>query len=433
MAGIKNEAVKSHALNRVFLALAPNFLHIAAITARGAQSVEQSVSTDASRAKTRHVGATTAAFRSSEIPANMALQKLRRILSLDGAPLPTWGLTETRVHVGDLESFGELMGEARGTRSHFGFEHRPKIPGGSLRHQRAIARGIAGQVERLEYIGAVQEPMVCQLLEEATDEARPTLTPVAYLTALRLRTRSIALAIDRPPLSVVINSDTCPRTLSRDPANLKCAREVARHAIGVAGQACDLGTPVRLRVPIKAAAPKWMILRSAIQKAIALPLSELQRRRLVLRTDAGKDPARIRGNQVPHQRIVPGSFVASSAASSNVGDHPTDFLEEASGGKTRTCASRFDMQKWVSTHCSVGPGLLMAHVSQNDATNDRPCGSHSENQGRLLFQSAAALSPLPERTGRVNHGQINSCEKRCRLGNGDFGHIRFAGVDPADR
>jgi signal transduction histidine kinase len=97
--------------------------------------------------------------------------------------------------------------------------------------------------------------------------------------------------ITEPLAGIMINANTCLRTLARDPPSLDGARAAARRALRDVERAQDLITRLRVLVGKNEATSESLDLNVAIREALALLSGDPQKQRLVLRTEsAGDDP-----------------------------------------------------------------------------------------------------------------------------------------------
>src|SRR5271155_4999468 len=141
-----------------------------------------------------------------------------------------------------------------------------------------MAHGISDQASQLEYIGAVHDVTSRRLSEEALGQARAALTHMARLTTLGILAPSIAHELTQPLAAIMINANTCLRTLATDPPNLDGARAAAQRVLRDVERAHDLITRLRMLVVKKEVTSESLDLNDAIREAVILLSSELQKR-----------------------------------------------------------------------------------------------------------------------------------------------------------
>jgi C4-dicarboxylate-specific signal transduction histidine kinase len=104
------------------------------------------------------------------------------------------------------------------------------------------------------------------------------------------------------------------------------ARAAARRTLRDVELAHDLITRLRMLVAKKEMTFESLDLNEAIREAVALLSSELQKHRVVLRTEFAGDLPRVRGDRVQLQQVVLNLLANSSEAMSDVEDRPRHLL-----------------------------------------------------------------------------------------------------------
>jgi signal transduction histidine kinase len=149
---------------------------------------------------------------------------------------------------------------------------------------------------------------------------------MARLTTLGILAPSIAHEVTQPLAGIMINANTCLRTLATDPPNLDRARTAARRALRDVERAHDLVTRLRMLVAKKEVTSELLDLNDAIREAVALLSSELRKHRVVLRTEFAGDLPRVRVDRVQLQQVVLNLLANSSEAMRHVEDRPRQLL-----------------------------------------------------------------------------------------------------------
>jgi len=355
MANRTKAATPSYALSRFLLALMQYFPHVAAIAVHRAQSSEAGKRLEAFLAKVQRIGATGSFFWRVATAEITASEQVYHIFDLDPALPLTLELLATRVHPDDRPLFHERIEQARSALSDVDFEPRLRIPDGSVKYLHVMAHGISDQASQLEYIGAVHDVTSRRLSEEALGQARAALTHMARLTTLGILAPSIAHELTQPLAAIMINANTCLRTLATDPPNLDGARAAAQRVLRDVERAHDLITRLRMLVVKKEVTSESLDLNDAIREAVILLSSELQKRRVVLRTEFAGDLPRVRGDRVQLQQVVLNLLANSSEAMSDVEDRPRHLL-------IRT--ERYDGAQVRVTVRDVGMGFHPGHAER---------------------------------------------------------------------
>lgn len=299
---------------------------LAAIAVHRAQSSDGCKRIEAFLAKVQRISATGSFFWCAPTEEIAASEQVYHIFELDLALPLTLELMATRVHPDDLPLFHERIEQARIAVSDVDFELRLRISDGSVKYLHVMADGIRDQAGQLEYLGAVHDVTSGRLSQEALGQARAAGAHMARHATLGVLAPSIAHEVTQPLAGIMTNANTCLRTLAADPPNLDGARAAARRALRDVERASDLITRLRMLVAEKEVTPESLDLNDAIREAVALLSSELQKHRVVLRTEFAIDLPRVRGDRVQLQQVVISLLANSSAAMSDVEDRPRHLL-----------------------------------------------------------------------------------------------------------
>jgi PAS domain S-box-containing protein len=265
-------------------------------------------------------------------------EQLYRIFELDPQVKVTLELIGTRVHPEDLTLLQDMIERASSAASDFQYEHRLLMPDHSVKHLHMIAHGTRNEDGEVEYIGACQDVTQPRLSEEALAKARSDLAHVARVMSLGALTASIAHEVNQPLSGIITNANTCLRMLAADPPNIDGARETARRTIRDGDRAAAVITRLRALFSKKDATIESMDLNEAAREVIALSLSELQRNRVILRSELADNLPPVAGDRVQLQQVILNLVRNASDAMSGVDDRPRQLLirtEPDEGGQVR--------------------------------------------------------------------------------------------------
>jgi signal transduction histidine kinase len=265
-------------------------------------------------------------------------EQLYRIFGFDQRALVTPELIGSRVHPEDIPLLHDIIERARGAGTDFECEYRLQMPDESVKCLHMVAHATRDEDGRLEYIGAVQDVTARRLSEQALGKARSELAHVARATALSALTASIAHEVNQPLSGIITNASTCLRMLAADPPDVEGARETARRTIRDGNRASDVIARVRALFTKKEPAIEAVDLNEVTREVMALSLSDLQRNRVILRSELAKDLPAITGDRIQLQQVILNLLRNASDAMVDVHDRPRQLLvrtEREDGDRVR--------------------------------------------------------------------------------------------------
>jgi PAS domain S-box-containing protein len=261
-----------------------------------------------------------------------------RIFEYDRAVEPTLDLVLERVHPEERAVFQRVIARASERATQFEHTYRLLLPDGRVKHVRGIARVLEQSEGRPLFIGALQDVTESKLAEEALNRARSELAHVARVTMLNTLTASIAHELNQPLSGIITNASTCLRMLDGDPPNVTGAHETARRTIRDGNRASDVITRLRGLFSKKDCSLESLDLNEATQEVIALSLSDLQRNRVILRSELAEDLPPVIGDRVQLQQVILNLLRNASDAMITVEDRPRELLirtEKGEGDRVR--------------------------------------------------------------------------------------------------
>src|SRR6266853_1622436 len=257
---------------------------------------------------------------------------------------------------------------------------------------------------------------------QAQEELRHTQEELAHMMRVITMgelTASIAHEVNQPLSGILTNAGTCLRMLAADPPDVHGACETARRTIRDANRASDVIVRLRALFTVKELTTESMDLNDATREVIALSISDLQRHRVMLRTELADDLPLITANRVQLQQVILNLLRNASDAMAGVDDGRRQLL-------IRT--ARDDGDRVRLTVQDVGVGLE-AHVMDKlfqafytTKSNGMGIGlsvsrSIIENHGGRLWGEpndgpgatfAFSIPRVPERTTDAAHVMRNS-------------------------
>ena len=252
--------------------------------------------------------------------------ELYRIYELDPETTITFDVIRTRVHPEDASLFEKMVEQARNGRDDFEWQYRLLMPDRSIKYMHAVAHATRDADGQLEYIAAVRDVTARRLSEEALDKARSELAHVARVMSLGALTASIAHEVNQPLSGIITNASTCMKMLDANPPNVDGARETAKRTIRDGRRAADVIGRLRALFTKREAASELVDLNEATREVIALSRSELERNRVVTRTELADGLPPVTGDRVQLQQVILNLLRNGSDAMSDVDDRPRELL-----------------------------------------------------------------------------------------------------------
>ncbi len=253
-------------------------------------------------------------------------EQLYRIYELEPGTTITLDVIRTRVHPEDLTLYEKMVEQARNGSDDFEWQYRLLMPDQSIKYVHAVARATRDQSNQLEYIAAVQDITPRRRSQEALDRARSELAHVARVMSLGALTASIAHEVNQPLSGIITNASTCVKMLDTAPPNVDGARETAKRTIRDGRRAADVITRLRALFSRKEAVTEFVDLNEATREVIALSRSELERNRVITRTELADQLPLVTGDRVQLQQVIINLLRNGSDAMSDVDDRPRELL-----------------------------------------------------------------------------------------------------------
>ena len=139
-------------------------------------------------------------------------------------------------------------------------------------------------------------------------------------------TASIAHEVNQPLSGIITNASTCLRMLAADPPNIDGAQETARRTIRDGNRAADVIARLRALFSKRTATIEPVDLNDAVREVIALSSSDLQRSRVVLRTELADELPPVGGDRIQLQQVIMNLLRNAADAMSGVDDRPRQLV-----------------------------------------------------------------------------------------------------------
>jgi C4-dicarboxylate-specific signal transduction histidine kinase len=251
-------------------------------------------------------------------------EEVYRIFELEATVPVTLQLMGTRIHPEDLPCLDDMIERASEQAS--GFEYRLRLRTKTIKHLLLSARRSGPASDQALYIGAIQDVTRHRLSEEALGKVRCELARLARVSSLGGLTASIAHEVNQPLAGIMTNASTCLEMLGTDPPDIDGARDTARRTIRDTERACEVIARLRALFGNRGGETESVDLNGAAREVIALSLSELNRRHVMLCTELADELPSITGDRVQLQQVILNLLLNAAEAMSAVEDRPRHLL-----------------------------------------------------------------------------------------------------------
>jgi C4-dicarboxylate-specific signal transduction histidine kinase len=245
--------------------------------------------------------------------------ELPRIFGLEQDAPVTFELIASRVHPEDIALLTEKIEHARAGGSDLEYDIRLRMPDGSIRYVRTIARGTKHPDGQLEYVGAVQDMTQRRLADEALAETRSELAHVARVTNLGVLTASIAHELKQPLAAIVTNGETSLRWLARAQPNVEKARELTRRVVADSRRASEIINRIRDMAARRAPEQTPVSLDEVVRESMVFLREELQARKVAVALDLAPSLPLVVGDRTQLQQVVVNLAINAAQAMAQAG------------------------------------------------------------------------------------------------------------------
>ena len=252
--------------------------------------------------------------------------ELYRIFELGAGSAISLEQIGARVHPDDRPLLSQFIAQARGSAGTLAYELRLLMPDGRIKYTRTHGNVVHHPNAPRECVGAMQDVTQRHLSDRALDQARSDLARVTRSITVGALTASIAHEVNQPLSGIITNAGTCVRLLTADPPNVNGALDTARRTIRDGNRAADVIARLRTLFTNRAVTAEVLDLNDAAQEVVSLLSNDLQRNRVVLRTELDGDPLLVAGDRVQLQQVILNLMRNASDAMTDVEDRPRHLV-----------------------------------------------------------------------------------------------------------
>ena len=268
-------------------------------------------------------------------PANEKLiwsEETYRILQYDPATPPTLELIFQRVHPEDVAMVRQRVERASKDGEDWELDHRWLMPDGSVRYVTVVAHAAGDSSGNLEFVGAVMDVTAARRAEEALRQAQANLAHVNRVTTLGEMTASIAHEVTQPIAAAVTNAGAGLAWLAAQPPDLEETRQALGRILEDGNRAREIIS--RIRALAKKMPPRKdrVNINEAIIEVLALARGEVERNRVLARTEFSSDLPPVPGDRIQLQQVILNLIVNAIEAMSGAGIGPRELVVSTRNG-----------------------------------------------------------------------------------------------------
>jgi PAS domain S-box-containing protein len=332
-------------------------------------------------------------------------------LRIFGLPQQNGGVAFTRypelLHPDDRQRVVSAVAEALRGGARYDVEYRVVQPSGEVRivhSQGDVVRDGAGRPRRM--FGIVQDITERRHVEEALRDVQADLARVARLTTLGELAASLAHEINQPLAAIALNAASGMRWLNQDAPNLDGARAALARIERDGGRASDVLRGLRALAQKSGLQLTRLDIRDAIEEVLVLTRGELQRHRVVLRTDLSAGAQPVLGDRVQLQQVLLNLIWNGIQAMATVAERKRELtvsiapaapghmqvtVEDTGPGLDPAIAQRIFEPFFTTKSDGLGMGLSICRSIINAHGGQLGCSSHEPHGAVFYFTIPIAL------------------------------------------
>jgi C4-dicarboxylate-specific signal transduction histidine kinase len=265
-------------------------------------------------------------------------REVYRIFELDTAKPMSLQRLSAQIHPDDLPILQDMIDRVRRHASTFEYQLRLRPSHLAVKHLQLHGRRKEGTFAHSQYIGAIQDVTRHHLAEEALRHMRCELARLARVSSLGALSASITHEVNQPLCGIMTNASSCLEMLGIEPPDVEGARATAQRTIRDCERACEVIARLRALFCKQSGKTESLDLNAVTNEVLSLSRSELQRRRVTLRTDLAEALPRIAGDAVQLQQVILNLLLNASEAMTGIEDRPRAILirtESDAGNRVR--------------------------------------------------------------------------------------------------
>jgi signal transduction histidine kinase len=224
-------------------------------------------------------------------------------ISLDENPV-LFEAFRNRVHPDDLLALDQALAEAVSVKSPFSHEYRVVHRDGRTLHVCAVAQFNLGLTGDVELEGIITDVTERRASEQALADARAQLARAARLASLGELAGSIVHEVNQPLTGIIMSAEACLRWLAREPPEPGEARKSAQRVIEEGRRASKVVRGISSLARGGRLQLADVQINDAIEEVLPLLNRELERVRVMLRTDFDTSIPMVKADRLQLQQVI---------------------------------------------------------------------------------------------------------------------------------
>jgi signal transduction histidine kinase len=258
------------------------------------------------------------------------------------------------VHPDDYALVRRVIDRAKNDRQDFAFEHRLRLPDGSVKHVRVVARAMRSETDNVDFVGAVMDVTSIRLAELELQSTRTELAHVMRVTSLGELTASIAHEVNQPLGAVVANAEACLGWLDRESPDLNEAHAAIERIVRDGHRAGEVIRRVRALIKRTDTQMVPLDVNEIVGEAMNIVEHELFRHRVSQRMELSSDLPVVLGDRIQLQQVLLNLIINGIEAMQPITERQRELVIRSELGETQ--------QVQVSVmDCGIGLSAESAH------------------------------------------------------------------------
>jgi PAS domain S-box-containing protein len=249
-----------------------------------------------------------------------------KIFEFDSATRPSIELLLTRVHPDDRDLVEHVIDCAATDLKDFSVENRLRLPDGTVKHIRIVARAMRDETATVDYVGAVMDVTSIRRAELELQYTRAELAHVTRVTSLGELTASIAHEVNQPLGAVVANAEACLGWLDRESPEVDEARAAVERIVRDGHRAGEVIRRVRALIKRSDIQNVPIDMVEIVSEVMSIVEHELRRYQVSHRIVAATDLPVVLGDRIQLQQVLLNLIVNSVEAMQPVTDRQRELL-----------------------------------------------------------------------------------------------------------